>query len=438
MEGLGQTEKLDHVAIEIGHEHNLVHSIKEKMENFSLLHSVCRISEEISEGNQEKYSPSLLSIGPFHHGKNNLNVMEDLKWQYFNTLLNRNPNAETILDTCVKTLKHSEQKARKFYGELVNMESDKFVEIMLVDGCFIIELFLEYSMKNLRRRDDPIFFSTDSKMFWLRCDMILLENQIPFWVLQKLFYIVVIKQCGNMSLMELALCFFRKLLPGDGQIPQDKFGPEIHNLLDLIRQQYLPTMPRTRSTGGQKSLLSGATDLQLAGIRLRRAANEVPLNVRLINRELQIPPFKVNGYTEILFRNLIALERSHHQCSKTITSYAIFMASLIQNVNDARILRSKRILIDGSHEREGEILDLMKKLHVEINVTDFYYGEICRQINDHQKSRRQTRCQLQAMRDINYRRELGVLGFILAIVLLVFLFIAIFFSIVAFLLHHFH
>lgn len=435
MEQHGQTEKTDHVAIEISHEHDLANSIKEKMEKVSLLHSVCRISEELFEGNQEKYFPSLLSIGPFHHGKHSLQVMEDLKWQYFDTLLNRHPNAETILDTCVKTLKHSEQKARKFYGETVNMESDKFVEIMLVDGCFIIELFLEYSITNLRRTDDPIFFSTDSKMFWLRRDMILLENQIPFWVLQKLFHIVVIKQRSNTSLMELALCFFRKLIPEDGPVPQDKFGPEIHNLLDLIRQQYLPTMPQTRSTGGQKDLCSGAADLQLAGIKLRRAAKEVPLNIKFINEELQIPPFKINGYTEILFRNLIALERSHHQCSKTITSYSIFMARLIQNENDVRILFRKGILIYGSHAREGEILNLLKKLQVDINVKDFYYGEICRQINDHKNSRR--RSWWQAMKDIKCRSELGVVGFILAVMLLVFLFTAIFFSIVTFLLHHF-
>ncbi|KAL2459709.1 Plant protein of unknown function [Forsythia ovata] len=425
----------DHVAIDILHEHDLVTSIKEKMETISLLHSVCRVPEEFVEENQENYFPNLLSIGPLHHGKDDFKVMEDQKWQYFNTLLNRNPNAETILDTCVKTLRHSEQKARKFYGKTVDMGSDNFVEIMLVDGCFIIELFLEFSIKNLRRRDDPIFFSTSNKMFRLRCDMILLENQIPFWVLQQLFHIVVIpKQCNNMSLIQLALCFFRKLIPGDEQVPQDKLGPEIHHLLDLIRQNYLPTLPQPRSDGGQKHLRC-ATHLQEAGITLRSTAKEGPLNIKFIKGELQIPSLKIHGYTEILFRNLIALELCHRECSKTITSYFIFMARLIRSKKDAQILYRKRILIDSGYEREGEFLNLMKKLQVEINVQDFYYGEICRRVNEHQNSRRQT--WWQKAKHIYYKSELGVVGFVLAIILLVFLFTGIFFSAVSFLLHHF-
>ncbi|KAL2470279.1 Plant protein of unknown function (DUF247) [Abeliophyllum distichum] len=437
MEADGQMKTTDdHVAIDIMHEQDLVSSIKEKMETISLLHSVCRVPEEFVEGNQENYFPNLLSIGPLHHGKDNLKVMEDQKWQYFNTLLNRNPNAETILDTCVKTLRHSEQKAQKFYGETVDMGSDNFVKIMLVDGCFIIELFLEFSIKNLRRRDDPIFFSTSNKMFRLRCDMILLENQIPFWVLQQLFHIIVIpKQYNNMSLIELALCFFRKLIPGDEQVPQGKFGPEIHHLLDLIRQNYLPTLPQTRSDGGEKHI-SCASHLQDAGITLRRARTEGPLNIKFIKGELQIPSLKIHGYTEILFRNLIALELCHRECSKTITSYFIFMASLIRTKKDAQILQKKRILIDSGYESEGKILNLMKKLQVEINVQDFYYGEICKLVNDHQYSRRQTWG--RKLKHLYYKNEFGVVGLVLAIMLLVFLFTGIFFSVVAFLLHHFH
>ncbi|GFQ06449.1 upf0481 protein at3g47200 [Phtheirospermum japonicum] len=159
--------------------------------------------------------------------------MEDQEWRYLNALLSRKPNAEQILDTCIRALRDVEKKVRNFYTETINIGNDDFIEILLVDGCFIIELFLEFSIKSLRRKDDP-FLSSNDTIQRLRCDLILFENQIPFFVLEQIFHLVPIpKQC-QISLFELALCFFRKLIPGDhSQFNIDIFAPQTHHLLDL-------------------------------------------------------------------------------------------------------------------------------------------------------------------------------------------------------------
>ncbi|KAG2407299.1 uncharacterized protein HKW66_Vig0021210 [Vigna angularis] len=64
---------------------------------------------------------------------------------------------ESSLHECVNALSDLEKPARNFYAEELNLRSNQFIEMMLVDGCFIIELLLKYALKGIRRSGDPIF-----------------------------------------------------------------------------------------------------------------------------------------------------------------------------------------------------------------------------------------------------------------------------------------
>ncbi|KAL0323394.1 UNVERIFIED_CONTAM: hypothetical protein Sangu_1958700 [Sesamum angustifolium] len=403
----------DHVSIQIMNDASyLATSIKQKMDTISLSHNVCRVPEELLKGNQEMYYPSLVSVGPFHRGR--VRAMEDQKWRYFNTLLSRKPNAEAVLDRCINVLKHAERKARMFYHNTVDLGSDEFVEMMLVDGCFIVELFLECSFRSLRRSDDPVF-STDGTLSQLTCDLILLENQLPFIILDQLF---------------------QKLIPGyNSSTPPKKFGPEIHHLLDLIRLLYLPASPQTPPTTAQNSV-NHATQLLKLGIKLKKAdADETPLNIKFSNGELKIPPLKIHSCTEILLRNLIAMELSHPKSPKTVASYVVLMEQLMKTKRDVKLLHDKNILILDGYGREGEVLMLFKKLSVDVNVEEFYYRGVCGEINGFQARKR--RVVWENMRYFYHRTHMGVVGFCLAVGFLVLVFTVGFISLIAFLLHHF-
>ncbi|KAA8527373.1 hypothetical protein F0562_034912 [Nyssa sinensis] len=357
------------------------------------------------------------SIGPFHHDNDNLKAMEDKKWCYLNTLLSRQANLEASLDSSVKALRELEHKARKCYGEDIHMQSDEFVKMMLVDGCFIIELFLKCFIKGLRRRDDP-FFITNERFFRLRCDMILLENQIPFFILQHLFNLVPIpKQC-NQSLTELALRFFKKLIPGDIEVDLDKFGQDFNHLLDLVRHCYLPTCAQVQSIGGYqaKQSLHCAVKLEEAGINLKKATESKSLlDIKFNNGVLKIPPLKVHSYTEIVFRNLVALEHSFCDSTKYITSYASLMENLIESEKDVTLLYQQRILTNGLEKRE-EILGLFKKLHMEVNVKDFCYNGVLEQVNGYRRKKWQL--WYQKMKQKCRRNPLAVLVVILFLVVI--------------------
>ena len=267
---------------------DLVSSIKEKLEAVSSLKSIYRVPENLREANEKMYIPSTVSIGPLHHGKEGLKYMEDRKWHYLFTLLSRQPNQlESSLHEFVNALSDLEKPARNFYAEELNLTCNQFMEMMLVDGCFIIELFLKYSLKDIRSRGDPTF-STPGLLNRVRCDLILLENQIPFLILQRLFQIVLIpiQYELTLTLCELAVRFFRKMLPGDKDIVNEKFSQEGYHLLDLIRQCYLPTYARVMSkiSVSQGDLENeSATKLKKDGIKSKSSKAKSLLNIKFAN-----------------------------------------------------------------------------------------------------------------------------------------------------------
>ena len=88
---------------------------------------------------EKLYIPQRVSIGPLHHGKEELQDMEVHKLRYLQAFLNR---TELKLEDCIKAIIEWEERARRCYEEKIYFDSDKLVQIFLVDSCFIIEVML--------------------------------------------------------------------------------------------------------------------------------------------------------------------------------------------------------------------------------------------------------------------------------------------------------
>ncbi|KDP27924.1 hypothetical protein JCGZ_19004 [Jatropha curcas] len=391
MEMTGQTRSRDQISIDVREpDEDLVASIREKMENISYLHCICRVDKHLSEPNPRAYIPDKVSIGPYHHNSNEvLKAMEDQKWHYVHTLLNRKPNLEASIDDCVTALREVEHRARACYhgGIGGDCSSDQFLQMMFVDGCFIIELFLKYSIKSLRRRNDPIF-STPGMLFDLRCDLILLENQIPLFVLQRLFQVVPKpKECTS-SFAELAFRFFRNMIPGDPKINREKFNQEAHHLLDIICHCLLPTYPREVTSKPSKfendEDLPSLTELKASGVRVKIARTDNLLDIKFSKGVLRIPPIVVHQYTESLFRNLIALEACSTDSMQHITSYAVFMKTLLRVDKDVKLLKRREILTSYDVS-EKEVDKLFAVLCSGVKLKEYYYDGLCEQLNEYKE-----------------------------------------------------
>ncbi|CAI9289309.1 unnamed protein product [Lactuca saligna] len=307
--------------------------------------------------------------------KKMLKAMEDYKWKYLNTLLSRATNVEARLGKCIETLKVLEDKARKCYGEEIHMQSDEFVEMMLIDGCFIIELFNKSCCKGTRRRGDP-FLATYEVFYRLRHDLILLENQIPFFILDHLFHIVPTpKQCGDYSLIELAFRFFKKTVHEDPYYIRERYGQEIHHLLDLIHQSFIPKTHIFQLHSKQpllKIVIPKVTELHRTGAEIKGSKSRNILEVKLNNGVLTIPNLIHHDLMEIVLRNLIAMENCCYDATKYVTSYAFLMKSLIQSIDDAKFLLKKRIF-----DKDEDFFTLFDNISIDVDAKDFYYGELC-------------------------------------------------------------
>ncbi|KAK3205158.1 hypothetical protein Dsin_019204 [Dipteronia sinensis] len=89
----------------------------------------------------------MVSIGPLHHGREELKPMEDYKRRYLKEFLQR---TEVSLEDFIKFINDKEVKIRNCYAETIRHSSDDFVKVILVDAAFTIELILRYSFTRHR------------------------------------------------------------------------------------------------------------------------------------------------------------------------------------------------------------------------------------------------------------------------------------------------
>ncbi|KAL2921161.1 hypothetical protein RDABS01_012652 [Bienertia sinuspersici] len=367
---------------------DLTSSIRVKLDAISYPCSIFRVPAKFLNQHENAYYPKIVSIGPLHHGKIALQHMETHKWEYLNALLSRKLNSESTLNACVKVLKGLEPKIRACYQENVSFQSDEFIRMILLDVCFILELFLRYAIRGLRRRDDPLFRSPE-KFHVLRNDLSLLENQIPFFVLQRIFNLIPIERECDISISELSLRFFKPLISTDVQFLQEKYSFEgSSHLLDLIWKAYLPSFSKVhigKENGSGRDLRS-ASSLQEAGFKVKAVEAESILDVKFVNGAIIIPSLKIHNYMDALFRNLIALEHCHSGKMKHITSYVFLMKGLIQSQKDVKLFYQRRIFISYVGTRE-ELVDMFKKLCEDIELDKFYYEGMWEQLLEYGRTR---------------------------------------------------
>ncbi|XP_030528051.1 UPF0481 protein At3g47200-like [Rhodamnia argentea] len=423
----------DHVSVHIHPvEDELVSSIQEKMEGASSSIDICRVPERLHGQNRGHYFPELVSVGPYHRGESTLKDMENHKWRYLFTLLNRKPDIGLTLDKCVKSLRELENRARRSYEGDLGLCSNDFIEMMLVDGCFILELFIKCSNRRLRRRNDPLF-CTPGKLYNLRCDLVLLENQIPLFILQRLFQIVPIpKQCTH-SLFDLAFRFFKSFIPGEPEYLQEKLNEEAHHLLDLIHNCLTPANYTKKDEPARKVLNQCAVELQAAGIKFKRSVTRSVLDVEFSKGVLHVPALRINQRTETLFRNLIALEQGRCVDAQCVTSYAYLIHKLMSSEKDEKLFR-KRHIVSNYLNNDTKVVKLFGDLCKDVSLEDFHYEELCVQMNDYinRKNRRTLQRDQKTDQQASKLRTLVVV----AIIILIMVFIGTLFSALSFIFHH--
>ncbi|TKY46087.1 UPF0481 protein [Spatholobus suberectus] len=151
---------------------------------------IYRVPQSLRETNPNAYTPRIVSIGPFHHKvadvdkeDNILMSMEKVKPRYLKGFLARTMHR---MGDLVNKLKGLEPKIRSYYAEDIMYNRDDFIKMILVDACFIIEHFLRCHRYEYWEKKDPLM-QKPWMILDITRDLILLENQLPFFVLEALY-----------------------------------------------------------------------------------------------------------------------------------------------------------------------------------------------------------------------------------------------------------
>lgn len=357
----------------------------EKFENLEC--TIYRVHRQLRSVNPKAYEPEVIAIGPYHRDKAHLKMMDDHKLRNLQSLIKaRRCNVEA----CAAAVGELEPEARKCYADQrISLNSSEFVEMLVLDGCFIVELVQKFDEKFPNEKNDSIF-----EMRWmivsLQRDLMLFENQVPFFVLSKLFELV--KYPGQDStLLSLLSNFFSGLYPGTGQIEEPKVDAHrpIKHLLDLIHRSWLPP-----SGGKEKEeergleFVSSAAGLKEANVKFvknERAATLFDIDFK--NGVMLMPPLSIDDTTECVLRNLIAYEQYfEHSPHNFVTDYVTFLDGLINSPKDVELLSRNEILRNCQGDDEV-VAKMVNRLcdSVVYSTESFFYAGISEDLKEHCK-----------------------------------------------------
>ncbi|KAJ0967672.1 hypothetical protein J5N97_024589 [Dioscorea zingiberensis] len=272
-----------------------------------------RVPPNIRNINRAAYDPKVLSIGPYHHGKPGLQAMEDHKKRYLREFLTYMPGElEKLekLNSLIYSVRTLEEKLLSLYNQPLNIERDDFIKMIVLDGCFILRLLIKIRVR-LESEADAIF----EVVPLLRRDLLLLENQLPFFILEKLYELIPKPNSIQPfpTLKEMAFAYLTMKLSTD---PIALNNLEAYHLLHFYDLILLPK-PRDHlifeSNQNAPSTVPQASKQEEPGIKITAKKADNFLEVPFVEGKLQISCLEIKDVAIPIFRNLIAFE----QCCPT-------------------------------------------------------------------------------------------------------------------------
>ncbi|XP_037410322.1 UPF0481 protein At3g47200-like [Triticum dicoccoides] len=357
----------------------------------------------------EACTPLVVVLGPLFKRAKRLTV-EGTKLKYTHNLIRRaHQDVEEKLTAYLTHIGSMEAQILQRYDPMeleYTATGTDLVETMVLDGLFIIEVLINHWTR--KRDQEPISVEmnmidfTTQPLRWepnaLRLDLIVVQNQIPFFVLEKLFCMTDIPELGEnqkkpTKLKQIILDY----LIGDTNDAglADYQGPVYHILhlvylyLTFSRASALPVNMDTRTWDKlahkamdlralfkrtfscssnllpvgwkQWKVIPPLRELVRVGVKLKRAETAWFAQVKFNKKGvLEIPPLAWGRYHIRLLTNLVVLEMSGWwpADNRLFCSYVRFMAELIVNKKDATLLFKKGIIQEiNEHDIDKNLLN---------------------------------------------------------------------------------
>ncbi|KNA21187.1 hypothetical protein SOVF_045750 [Spinacia oleracea] len=391
---------------------------------------IYRVPQRLRDVQEDRkpYVPQTVSIGPYHLGSEQVQDIDLQKWVALQQILERTGQD---LNLYLDSVKQVEQKARACYQQdAVHLSSNQFVEMMVLDGCFILELFRCYSRAGAG--GNPVF-SNQRTIDDILLDMVMLENQIPLFIIDRLLRLMCtagnpgdhqreqamalvlnffnpewltgnpmsIKEFNELRLsLEQEEClhildvFRRSLLhagPQQGTINRHGFQWRVcNNFIPGCLKRWLHANKTPNRISRRGQVIHRVTELREGGVKFRKRKTNCFWDVRFKNGVLEIPTIWIQDSTMTILLNIAAFEHCHLKMSDAvIASYVVFMECLIKSPEDVGHLHHRGI-IQHLLGHDAEVVDMFKSISKEMQVDAHggFYAKLSEQVNAYYNKRR--------------------------------------------------
>jgi hypothetical protein len=298
---------------------------------------IFRLHRRLKNINSKLFEPQVIALGPYHHGKRQLQNMEELKWQCLASFME---SRKGKLEECLIQLGQLEKEVRECYSdsETINLiSSDELLQMMVVDGCFILMLFI-CAGRHLAVLDQDEMFIRHYPISWLDMailpkiyrDLLLLENQIPIpSCVLKTLHKICIRSPKSLFVITMNFLLSISVIPKSRNMPDPL---EWLHLLDLVRSIFISRRHNKemawRTDNGAFGPISCVTKLRRAGIKVNRHMADSFLDVKFKNGVIEMPNINLDNAMCSLLVNCVAFEQScniskHFSIYATLLDYAL-------------------------------------------------------------------------------------------------------------------
>ncbi|KAL0730583.1 hypothetical protein Bca4012_026676 [Brassica carinata] len=388
--------------------------------------SIFKIPQSLKKIHHKGYEPEIVSIGPYHHGKEHLQMLEEHKHRYLKLFLGEAKDGVNT-NTLGRKILQIETAIRNSYSEKLVVNKPEFLKMMLLDGCFILMLFFTISrmVRECEKSPNDPILTTPWILSTIRSDLLLLENQVPLILLNTLLKESDISDFPSINLEKLAFKFFNLSMAEK----EESQNLEAKHLLDLIRKKFIngtsqsPKKTPSNSRHDDSRLILSAKKLRLQGIKFkashyhssskmsckkivdylfyeysasvpRRSSQEKKiLEIKLNGNELHIPPIVFDEFFSSVLLNCVAFEQLSTKCSNNITSYVVFMGCLMNEEADATYLSEKGV-IENYFGNGNDLSQFFKVIckDVAFDMSKSYLKEEFEGINNYTSNRWNVEC----------------------------------------------
>ncbi|KAL7592706.1 hypothetical protein Lser_V15G32528 [Lactuca serriola] len=350
------------------------------------------------------FTPRVVAIGPLHRQDEHLQGFEVQKTAYLYNWLHRlGMVRKQTLGECLEKVIGSIERIKACYAGLTTNNDFEFAKMMVIDACFILE-FIQSALDGVPSGTNSLIGES------IAFDLIMIENQIPFFVLENIFECTVLAsgrmlEGVSLSLTEhfgVLLNYYystnhveRESYPNLLKRVPDASAPD--HILGSLHEYFWPVEPMLRVSKSPKPMLSikrhTATELHRAGMKFKPNDDknwalaiklELPLplfpwfhNFIAIPQfswfrppTLRLPKANINDSSELILKNLVVYEQQLG-VEKYVTSYLLAMDMLIDTPEDVSLLVKSKVLESAFGSNE-EAADMINKLCKNILSVSYY------------------------------------------------------------------